>query len=94
MTNRSYRSALQGPRAGRSVVTSLAAAVLAAPLLITLAAALPGCAPNPKSVPCENDTECVHRGDGLKYCLESRCVKCASRVDCPDGSSCEGGECR
>lgn len=55
---------------------------------------IPGCAPEPKTVRCQNDTECAERGEGLRYCLESRCVKCASRADCPDGMICSDGECK
>lgn len=93
MNERKQRQTISHARTVRFGATTTAA-MLAAPLLLVLAANLAGCAPEPKTVRCQNDGECTRRGDGLKYCLESKCVKCAGRADCRDGTSCIAGECR
>ena len=52
-----------------------------------------GCTPEPKSLPCTNDSECKKHDERLNYCLESRCVECVGMTSCPGGKSCDDGAC-
>lgn len=60
-------------------------------ILLGLAAA--GCAPEPKSVPCSNDSVCQGIDARLNYCLQSKCVECVGVSGCPAGAVCDDGAC-
>ncbi len=52
-----------------------------------------GCGTPAKTALCSNDGECEARGDGLKFCLERRCVKCLSSSSCESNKICANGAC-
>lgn len=72
---------------------SLAAALLGAAALAA-GTLTPGCAPQPRNVPCSNDAQCAETNEDFRYCLQSRCVECVSSSGCGAGSLCDSGECR
>jgi hypothetical protein len=65
--------------------------ILGAVILLGLAAG--GCAPEPKNVPCSNDSVCQDLDDRFNYCLQSRCVECVGVSGCPTGAVCDNGAC-
>lgn len=67
----------------------LRAAVIAA----LLVPALSQCAPGPRYVSCENDTQCHEEGDKFHYCQMSRCVECVTSSSCGSHMICKDGAC-
>lgn len=65
--------------------------VFGAVILLSLATA--GCAPEPRNVPCSNDSVCQGLDERLNYCLQSKCVECVGVSGCPTGSVCDDGVC-
>lgn len=70
------------------------ASVLAGAASLAAGTLTPGCAPQPRNVPCSNDAQCAEANEDFRYCLQSRCVECVSSSSCGASGVCDSGECR
>ncbi|WP_437589041.1 hypothetical protein [Sorangium sp. So ce1000] len=66
---------------------------LLAALAVMAGSAAAGCAPEPRSVACADDSECQRPDKGLAYCINSRGVECVSSSLCSAEDRCIGGRC-
>lgn len=61
--------------------------------MISLAAAVEGCAPGARDVRCANGGECKEADPKYAYCLDGRCVECVGRGSCGAHEKCSSGQC-